>query len=87
MNPTTTDVKNQMNGKTAATMTEQMKKAGNKLLESPVAEELVETFHGLQDRTVETYESSVELVRRNPVRSLAVAVGIGFLAGWILKRR
>jgi ElaB/YqjD/DUF883 family membrane-anchored ribosome-binding protein len=48
---------------------------------------ITETFNQLRTKTVEAYDSSIQVVRRNPVKSLAVAIGLGVAAGYFLKRR
>jgi len=41
-----------------------------------------ETLKQIKTKTVEAYDSSVQLVRRNPIKSVAVALGVGALAGY-----
>jgi ElaB/YqjD/DUF883 family membrane-anchored ribosome-binding protein len=46
-----------------------------------------ETFKQIRAKTTEAYDSSIQVVRQNPVKSLAIALGIGAAAGYLLKRR
>lgn len=46
-----------------------------------------ETFKQIKAKTAEAYDSSIQIVRQNPVKSLAIAVGLGVAAGYLLKRR
>ena len=46
-----------------------------------------ETFNQIKTKTVEAYDSSIQVVRQNPVKSLAVALGLGVAAGYLLRRR
>lgn len=46
-----------------------------------------ETFKQIKTKTVEAYDSSIQMVRQNPVKSLAIALGLGVAAGYFLKRR
>lgn len=46
-----------------------------------------ETFRQIKNKTVEAYDSSIQVVRQNPVKSLAIAMGLGVAAGYLLKRR
>jgi len=54
---------------------------------SSMEKPLEETYDKIKTRTVEAYDSSIQYVRQNPVRSLAVALGVGLATGYILKRR
>ena len=40
-----------------------------------------------KEKAVDYKDCTVEYVQRNPYKSIAIAVGIGFVAGLILKRR
>jgi ElaB/YqjD/DUF883 family membrane-anchored ribosome-binding protein len=46
-----------------------------------------DTFKQIRTKTTEAYDSSIQVVRQNPVKSLAIALGIGAAAGYLLKRR
>lgn len=46
-----------------------------------------ETFNQIKAKTTEAYDTSIQVVRQNPVKSLAIALGIGAAAGYLLKRR
>lgn len=46
-----------------------------------------ETFSEIKSKTTEAYDSSIQLIRKNPIRSLAIALGIGVATGYFLKRR
>ena len=46
-----------------------------------------ETFKQIKNKTAEAYDSSIQVVRQNPVKSLAIALGLGVAAGYLLKRR
>lgn len=46
-----------------------------------------ETFTEIKSKTTEVYDSSIQLVRKNPIKSLAVALGVGVATGYFLKRR
>jgi ElaB/YqjD/DUF883 family membrane-anchored ribosome-binding protein len=46
-----------------------------------------ETFNQIKTKTVDAYDSSIQTVKRNPVKSLAIALGLGVAAGYLLKRR
>lgn len=91
----TTEFKNQFNAKAnqvadkASHVVDRVKRAGESLLDSPVAEQFSDKMADFRDRSVEAYDSSIELVRRNPVASIATALGIGVIAGlaWRSSRR
>jgi ElaB/YqjD/DUF883 family membrane-anchored ribosome-binding protein len=46
-----------------------------------------ERLNLIRSKTAETYNSSIQLVRRNPVKSMALALGVGAAVGYLLKRR
>jgi len=46
-----------------------------------------ETFNQIKQRTSDAYDSSIQLVKRNPLSSIAIALGVGAAAGYLLKRR
>lgn len=48
---------------------------------------MTETFKQIKSKTVEAYDSSIQVVRENPVKSLAVALVVGLATGYLLKRR
>lgn len=48
---------------------------------------LEETYNQIKSKTLESYDSSLQMVKRNPIRSLALALGVGAAAGYLLKRR
>lgn len=52
-------------------------------IEKPIEE----TYNKIKAKTVDVYDSSIEVVRENPVKSLAVALGVGLAAGYLLRRR
>ena len=57
--------------------------AFNKSVRNPVER----TFRDLKVKTEEAYESSIHMVQENPVKSIAIALGLGMAAGYLLKRR
>jgi ElaB/YqjD/DUF883 family membrane-anchored ribosome-binding protein len=61
-------------------------KEARSMLES-IEKPLEETYNKIKTRTVEAYDSSIQVVRQNPVKSLAIALGVGLAAGYLLKRR
>jgi ElaB/YqjD/DUF883 family membrane-anchored ribosome-binding protein len=48
---------------------------------------LEETYNQIKTKTIDAYDSSIQVVRQNPVKSLAVALGIGVAAGYLLRHR
>jgi ElaB/YqjD/DUF883 family membrane-anchored ribosome-binding protein len=47
----------------------------------------VNLAHKSKDKAVAVGEQTVDYIQRNPYQALAIAAGIGFVAGLILKRR
>jgi ElaB/YqjD/DUF883 family membrane-anchored ribosome-binding protein len=50
-------------------------------------EAVLERAHHLRERAGAALESGRERVRENPIRSLAIAAGVGVLIGILLSRR
>ena len=48
---------------------------------------IAETFKQMKSKTVEVYDSSIQVVRENPVKSMALALGLGLATGYLMKRR
>ena len=48
--------------------------------------DIPEAFDQMKSKTVEAYDSSIKVVRRNPVKSLAAAAGIGLAIGYLVKK-
>lgn len=46
-----------------------------------------EAYYKVKTSTIDAYDSSIQVVRRNPVKSLAIALGVGVAAGYFLKSR
>jgi ElaB/YqjD/DUF883 family membrane-anchored ribosome-binding protein len=46
-----------------------------------------DSFKQIKSKTIEAYDSSLQTVRQNPIKSLAVALGLGVAAGYLLKRK
>lgn len=61
-------------------------KASHTMFES-LEKPLEETYNKIKTKTVNAYDSSIQVVRQNPVKSLAVAFGIGLATGYLLKHR
>ncbi len=61
-------------------------KTSHSMFES-IEKPLEETYNKIKTKTVDTYDSSIQMVRQNPVKSLAIAIGVGALTGYLLKRR
>jgi ElaB/YqjD/DUF883 family membrane-anchored ribosome-binding protein len=61
-------------------------KTSHSLFES-IEKPIEETYDKLKTKTVDAYNSSIQVVRHNPVKSLATALGLGMVAGYFLKRR
>ena len=47
----------------------------------------VEAGHVAREKATDARESFVEKVRENPLKSLAIAAGLGALVGYLLRRR
>ena len=75
METTTSDYKSQMASKVPPHMT------------SAEHGSIGESIHHMKDQTVQAYNSSIEIVRRNPVKSLATALGLGVIVGLVARRR
>lgn len=48
---------------------------------------LEERVAQVKNKTIQAYSSSVNLVRNNPIKSMAVALGLGMAVGYIMKKR
>lgn len=48
---------------------------------------LEEAYDKIKSESIHAYDSSIKIVRQNPVKSLAMALGVGLAAGYLLKRR
>ena len=66
---------------------EKAKNAGEELLDSSAAQELADRLQDYRKRGVEIYDASVDRVRENPMTALAIALGVGFVAGLAMRRR
>jgi ElaB/YqjD/DUF883 family membrane-anchored ribosome-binding protein len=60
---------------------------GHDVMESVESFSLQETFNDIKEKTEETWNSSLKVVRNNPVKSLAIALSLGLAAGYLFKRR
>lgn len=49
----------------------------------PLEEKVVQ----VKNKTIQAYSSSVNLVRNNPIKSVALALGLGVAVGYIMKKR
>jgi ElaB/YqjD/DUF883 family membrane-anchored ribosome-binding protein len=85
METTATDFKNQVKQKIPLAV-DQTGKVTHSTHESGIFP-IAETFKEIRAKTAEAYDSSIQVVRKNPVKSLAVALGLGLAAGYLLKRR
>ena len=54
---------------------------------SEFAEQLSERAHHLKDQTVDAYDSSLAMVRKNPISVMFAALGVGLVLGFIFKGR
>lgn len=63
------------------------KPATSKALEPAMSDKIVEKAEWLKDETVEAYDSSIQVIRKNPVTSVAVATGVGIIIGMFFKNR
>jgi ElaB/YqjD/DUF883 family membrane-anchored ribosome-binding protein len=55
--------------------------------ESGIHFPMEENFKQIKDKTVEAYDSSLQSLRQNPIKSIAIALGLGVAAGYFLKRK
>jgi ElaB/YqjD/DUF883 family membrane-anchored ribosome-binding protein len=85
MNESIKDFKDQVTHKVPLAVDHSIKEARS-LFES-IERPIEETYGKLKKTTVEAYDSSIHTVRENPVKSLAIALGVGVAAGYLLKRR
>lgn len=52
-----------------------------------VLEDAKETCARLEDQAVEGFRATDKIIRDNPYRAIGIAVGAGFLVGFLLKRK
>jgi ElaB/YqjD/DUF883 family membrane-anchored ribosome-binding protein len=64
-----------------------MKKDAEKLNEPSLIEGLADKAEWLKEETLESYDSSIQLIRKNPVTSIAIATGVGVAIGMFIKSR
>lgn len=81
----TNDFKSQVKQKTPLAVDQASSRHGSSSSEMHFPME--ETFKQIKEKTTEAYDSSIQVVRQNPVKSLAIALGLGVAAGYLLKRR
>ena len=48
---------------------------------------LEDSVKQVKTKTIEAYSSSVNLVKNNPLKSVAVALGLGMAVGYIMKKK
>jgi ElaB/YqjD/DUF883 family membrane-anchored ribosome-binding protein len=85
MNENAKEFKDQVSQKIPLAVDHSIKEARS-MLES-IEKPIEETYNKIKTKTVEAYDSSIHVVRQNPVKSLAIALGVGVAAGYLLKRR
>jgi ElaB/YqjD/DUF883 family membrane-anchored ribosome-binding protein len=61
-------------------------KSSQSLFES-MEKPMEDAYSKMKTKTIDAYDSSIQVVKYNPIRSLAIALGVGALAGYLLKRR
>lgn len=86
METTLTDNKMQDSVKSSSTL-EAMKKSVRKMVDTPLAEQISNKAEEIKEETIYAYDSSLELIRKNPITSLAIATGVGVVLGMIFKSR
>lgn len=82
---TTNDFKTQVKQKSPLAVDQAASKHGTS--SSEIHFPMEETFKQIKTKTAEAYDSSIQVVRKNPVKSLAIALGLGVAAGYLLKRK
>jgi ElaB/YqjD/DUF883 family membrane-anchored ribosome-binding protein len=85
MNENAKEFKDQVSQKIPLAVDHSIKEARS-MLES-IEKPIEETYNKIKTKTVEAYDSSIHVVQQNPVKSLAIALGVGVAAGYLLKRR
>jgi ElaB/YqjD/DUF883 family membrane-anchored ribosome-binding protein len=83
METTSHDIKSALNGK--GSLATDAKHVANNLMETPMAKQISGKYEEFRTAAVDSYDSSLEYVRKNPIRSAAVALGFGVIAGLILR--
>lgn len=81
---------NNINSKASAVAKSAANKARSateELIDSSNPHQLTERLQDYRDRGVELYDASMDRVRENPMTSLAIAMGLGFIAGLFMRRR
>lgn len=81
----TNDYKNQMKNKSPLMAVNEPAKHNHATTERHFQQE--DTLKKLSNKTIEAYDSSISVIRRNPMASIAVALAVGATAGYFLKRR
>lgn len=93
METTTSDYKkqiNNLNARASATLDKaagKAKEVSEEILNSPQARDLAHQLKDYRQRSAELYDASVDRVRENPMTALAIAAGVGFLAGFVMRSR
>lgn len=82
---TTNDYKNQMKAKSPLMAVNESAKHNQSTPERHFPKE--DTFKKISNKTIEAYDSSISVIRRNPLTSMALALALGATAGYLLKRR
>ena len=63
------------------------KNENNQNAEVPITDIIVERAQELKADTIETYNSSIHAIRKNPITSIVIAAGVGIIIGMIFKKR
>lgn len=86
METTVNDYKKTMN-KQATHAVDSIKNAGENFVDSSLGHQIADTAKEYKERTVEFYDSTLERVRANPFPAIAIALGLGVVAGFALRGR
>jgi ElaB/YqjD/DUF883 family membrane-anchored ribosome-binding protein len=70
-----------------ASQSESIKHEAHKIMDAPLSETIANKVEWLKEETMDTYDSSIQLIRKNPVTSIAVATGVGIVIGMFFKKR
>lgn len=80
------EVKDQMAAKSSAAV-ESMKKSVSKMVNPSLTDKIANKATEYKEDTIEVYDTSINLIRKNPLLSIGIATGVGFVIGWLSKRR
>jgi ElaB/YqjD/DUF883 family membrane-anchored ribosome-binding protein len=80
------EIKDQMAAKSSAAV-ESMKKSVSKMVNPSLSDKIANKATEYKEDTIEAYDSSINLIRENPLVSVGIATGVGFVIGWLSKRR